>query len=136
MADPRAFVSFDFDHNENEKALFLGQAKNSKTPFSIQDWSVKATLPQAQWERLVESKISKCNLVVVLVGKTMASASGVAKEISMAKRQNVPYFGVYVAGANSSSNLPSGLTPSRIVKWEWDAIASAIKQVMREGKNG
>ena len=32
MADPRAFVSFDFDHDETEKILFVGQAKNSKTP--------------------------------------------------------------------------------------------------------
>ena len=35
MADPRAFISFDFDHNETEKTLFVGQSKNSKTPFSI-----------------------------------------------------------------------------------------------------
>jgi len=39
MADPRAFISFDFDHNNNEKTLFAGQAKNSKTPFAIEDWS-------------------------------------------------------------------------------------------------
>ena len=38
MADPRSFISFDFDHNETEKNLFVGQSKNSKTPFSIQDW--------------------------------------------------------------------------------------------------
>ncbi len=33
MSDPRAFLSFDFDHNANEKLLFAGQSKNSKTPF-------------------------------------------------------------------------------------------------------
>ena len=35
MADPRSFISFDFDHNENDKTLFVGQSKNSKTPFTI-----------------------------------------------------------------------------------------------------
>ena len=50
MADPRAFVSVDFDHDETEKILFVGQAKNSKTPFSIQDWSAKSSMPQAQWD--------------------------------------------------------------------------------------
>ena len=39
MANPRAFISFDFDHNESEKNLFIGQSKNSNTPFSIEDWS-------------------------------------------------------------------------------------------------
>ncbi len=38
MTNPRCFISFDFDHNETEKHLFVGQAKNSKTPFDIEDW--------------------------------------------------------------------------------------------------
>jgi MTH538 TIR-like domain (DUF1863) len=135
MADPRAFVSFDFDHNESEKILFVGQSKNSKTPFSIQDWSAKSSMPKTQWEAIVKEKINKCNMLIVLVGKTMASAFGVAKEIKMAKDQNVPVFGVYVGGADSSSNLPDGLQRNRTIKWEWDAIADAVTQMMGEGKN-
>jgi CTP synthase (UTP-ammonia lyase) len=71
----------------------------------------------------------------VLVGKNMASATGVAKEISFAKENNVPVFGVYVGGANTVSNLPDGLQRNRTINWEWPAIASAIDQVMKEGKN-
>ncbi len=36
----------------------------------------------------------------------MASATGVFKEISMAKEQNAIVFGIYVGGANESNNLP------------------------------
>ncbi len=135
MTDPRAFVSFDFDHNETEKNLFVGQAKNSKTPFNIQDWSAKSSMPQSQWEIIVKEKINKCNLLIVLVGKTMSSATGVSKEISMATSQNVPVFGVYVDGADEKSTLPSGLQRNRTIKWDWEAIASAIQQTMKEGKN-
>jgi len=135
MADPRAFISFDFDHNETEKNLFVGQSKNSKTPFSIQDWSAKSSMPQSQWEAIVKEKINKSNMLIVLVGKTMASATGVAKEIKMAKDQNVPVFGVYVGGADSTSNLPDGLARNRTIKWNWDDIAAAVKQMMGEGKN-
>lgn len=135
MADPRAFISFDYDHNSTEKILFSGQAKNSRTPFSIQDWSSKSALPQAQWEALIKDKINKCNMLIVLVGKTMASATGVAKEIKMAKDQNVPVFGVYVGGADGSSNLPDGLQRNRTIAWDWDKIANAVDQMMREGKN-
>lgn len=135
MADPRAFISFDFDHNVTEKTLFVGQSKNSKTPFSIEDWSSKSSLPQSQWEALIKSKIGKCNMLIVLVGRTMASATGVAKEIAMAKEKDVPVFGVYVDGANTTSNLPSGLARNRTISWDWDKIASAIDQVMGEGKN-
>lgn len=135
MADPRAFISFDFDHNETEKNLFVGQSKNSKTPFSIQDWSAKSSMPQSQWEAIVKEKINKSNMLIVLVGKTMASATGVAQEIKMAKDQNVPVFGVYVGGADSTSNLPDGLARNRTIKWNWDDIAAAVKQMMGEGKN-
>lgn len=135
MANPRAFISFDFDHDETEKNLFVGQSKNSKTPFSIEDWSSKSSLPQSEWEELIEGKINKCNMLIVLSGQTMASATGVSKEITMAKNQDVPVFGVYVDGANSSSNLPKGLARNRTISWNWADIASAIDQMMGEGKN-
>jgi len=135
MADPRAFISFDFDHNETEKKLFAGQAKNSKTPFNIEDWSSKSSLPQNQWERLIKEKINKCNMLIVLVGKSMSTATGVNKEISFAKSQNIPVFGVYVDGANTNSTLPTGLQRNRTIAWDWAKIASAINQVMKEGKN-
>jgi len=63
MADPRAFISFDFDHNEDEKKYFAGQAKNSRTPFNIADWSSKSNLPQSTWEKIIEEKINKCNMI-------------------------------------------------------------------------
>ncbi len=135
MADPRAFISFDFDHDETEKVLFVGQGKNSKTPFSIQDWSAKSSMAQSKWEAIVKEKINKCNMVIVLSGKTMASATGVAKEIAMAKDQDVPVFGVYIDGANTSSNLPNGLLRNRTIAWKWDGISDAIDKMMTEKKN-
>ena len=53
MADPRTFISFDYDHNESSKNLFIGQCKLSKSPFSIEDWSSKSSLPQNEWEKIV-----------------------------------------------------------------------------------
>lgn len=135
MADPRAFISFDFDHDEDQKNLFAGQAKNSKTPFGIQDWSSKEALRQSKWEEIIREKIGKCNLMIVLVGLNTWWADGVGKEITMAKSQNVPYFGVYVGGANTSTILPSGLARNRTIGWGWDEIAAAITQMMKEGKN-
>ncbi len=135
MTNPRAFISFDFDHNEREKRLFVGQIKNSRTPFSIEDWSSKKTLPQNQWEKLIKDKVSRCHMVIVLVGKNMASARGVDKEIKMAQELNVPVFGVYVGGAKSSSKLPVGLPRNKTINWNWNAIAISVDKAMKEGKN-
>ena len=135
MAEPRAFISFDVDNNSTEKLLFAGQAWHSKTPFSHEDWSAKSPMPQAQWEALVKAKINKTHFMIVLFGKHMATATGVVKEIEMAKSQNVPIFGVYVAGADTSSNLPTGLARNRVISWTWDGVANAVTQMMGEGKN-
>lgn len=135
MANPRAFISFDFDNNEGQKKYFVGQAVNSKTPFNIQDWSSKSSLPQTQWEALIEEKINKCNMLIVLVGKSMSTATGVKKETAFAKKNNVPVFGVYVDGAGTTSTLPEGLQRNRVIAWDWAKIASAINQMMGEGKN-
>lgn len=136
MADPRAFVTFDFDHNVTEKNLFAGQAKtDSPTPFTVHDWSSKTDLPQSQWEDLIREKMNSTNMCIVLVGKYMASATGVDKEIAMAKELDVPVFGVYVGGATTSSTLPTGLQRNRTVQWKWAHIADKVNQMMKEGKN-
>lgn len=135
MANPRAFISFDFDNNSGQKLYFVGQSTNSRTPFNIEDWSSKTHLPQKEWEKLISEKINKCNILIVLVGKSMSTATGVATEIAFAKEHNVPVFGVYVDGANTLSNLPTGLARNRTIAWDWAKIASAIDQCMTEGKN-
>jgi hypothetical protein len=136
MADPRAFLSFDFDNDAEAKRLFAGQCSSkSPTPFTVQDWSSKEALPQKTWEQTIREKISRTNMVIVLVGRHIASATGVAKETTMARNLNVPSFGVYVSGAGGQSTLPAGLVRSRVVPWDWDKIAAKVRQLMREGKN-
>lgn len=136
MGDPRAFLSFDFDNDATSKNLFAGQAKSgSPTPFVLEDWSSKSELPQVEWKERIAAKISSCHLMIVLVGKSMSSAHGVAVEIALATSRNIPFFGVYVGGADARSTLPSGLARNRTISWNWQDIGNAIDQMMGEGKN-
>lgn len=135
IRNPRTFISFDFDHDAPLRDLFAGQARNSRTPFNIENWSSKFALPQRTWEQTIEDKISRCHIMIVLVSPHTYRAVGVAKEIAMAQRKNVPYFGIYVSGANSSTPLPAGLPRSRVITWTWDGIASMITRLSGEGKN-
>jgi hypothetical protein len=135
MSEPRAFISFDVDNNRDHKVMFAGQAWHSKTPFSHEDWSAKSPMPQSQWEALAKAKINKTHFMIVLVGRHMATATGVSKEIAMAQAQNVPIFGVYVDGATSTNALPTGLARNRVITWTWPGVAHAVTQMMGEGKN-
>lgn len=136
MAAPRAFISFDFDHDEELRNLFAGQSKNSRTPFKVQDWSSREDLPASEWQERIRARIAVCDMVIVLVGRATAIASGVAIEIAMADAEGVPVFGVYVDEADTATPLPLGLERHRVIDWEWDSIAQAIEQVMTEGKHG
>lgn len=116
--------------------LFSGQAHSeSPTPFTVEDWSSKTSLPQAEWERLIRAKISQTHMLIVLVGRSMGSATGVAMEIAMAAELGVPVFGVYVDGAGPGSTLPPGLARNRVIPWTWAGVGSAIRQMTGEGKN-
>lgn len=131
MSAPRTFISFDFDNNADHKLLFAGQAKNSRTPFDIADWSSKEALPQSIWEQRISQKISRCELMIVLVGRHTAWAAGVAKEIRFAAYHGIPFFGVYVDGAGPLTALPPGLPRNMVTEWQWDGIAQAINIVLR-----
>lgn len=136
MAEPRAFLSFDFDNDATSKILFAGQAKtDSPTTFNCEDWSSKASLPEAEWENLIKKKVSRCHMLILLVGKNMATAAGVVKEIKMAKDLDVPVFGVYVNGGGSSSTLPTGLPRTAVVAWKWEEIDEKIDLAKTLGKN-
>jgi hypothetical protein len=136
MTEPRAFLSFDFDHDSNLRVMFAGQAKkDSPTPFTVEDWSSKTELPQAEWERLIAAKIRATNMLIVLVGHSTSTATGVVKEIGFAKAADVPVFGVYVDGADKLTPLPSGLQRNRTVAWTWPTVAAVVDQMMGEGKN-
>jgi len=135
MNTPRTFISFDFDNNSDHKLLFAGQAKNSRTPFSIADWSSKEALPQSTWEQRISEKISKCDLMIVLVGRQTAWATGVEKEIRFAAYHKIPVFGVYVDGAGTMTALPSGLSRNMVTTWSWDNIAQAINIVLGRSTN-
>ena len=37
----RAFISFDYDHDEDLCVMLAGQAKHPDTPFEIKDRSIK-----------------------------------------------------------------------------------------------
>jgi hypothetical protein len=80
---------------------------------------------------MVHSRIGRCDFMVVLVAHGM-NRTQVAAEILEAKRCNVPFFGVYVSGAQAGSPLPDGLGANRTIPWDWDRIAAAISQVTRE----
>lgn len=119
----RAFISFDFDNDKFLRDSIVGQARNPDTPFEIADWSVKDPFPQSSWEQNVYDKIVKCDVVIVMVGPRTYLCEGVLKEIQMAIKADIPYFGIH-GYSGKSCPVPRGL--NKTYRWTWDNIKSLI----------
>lgn len=125
MAVKRAFISFDFDHDEDLRNLLVGQAKNPDTPFDILDWSVKEPMT-GDWKEKVRARVRQTDLTIVICGEHTHAASGVAAELSMSREERKPYFLLW-GRSEKTCTKPSSAAPSdKVYKWTWDNLKSLI----------
>lgn len=122
----RAFISFDYEYDENLKNLLNGQAKLTDSPFYFDDWSVKEPFPQASWKGDVRTKIKQCNFMIVIIGVNTYQASGVLEEIKIANEEQLPCFGIHKQ--DRQYYVPQGLG-NRFISWDWEAIKQAINNL-------
>jgi hypothetical protein len=132
VALPLAFLSFDIKLDEGERARFIEESSACSEPFRIDAWSVEQRTPRSEWAKVIHGRMSSCDFMVVLISAGM-DTKAVGEEIKEARRCNVPFFGVYVAGP--TSKLPEGLPANRAISWDWERIATAVRQVGGEGKH-
>ena len=135
MPDIWGFVCFDVDNNEKEKDSFLSEIKIAQMPFGIIDCSSRPKLPIGKWESDLVDTIANSHFMLVLVGRRTKFSAAIAKELLIARDEDVPYFGVYVGDADSSTPLPVDLERNRVIDLDWGAIPIVVKKMMMEGKN-
>ena len=121
MTKKRAFISFDYDHDLDLKNLLVGQAANPESPFEIADWSLKGAEPD--WEEKCRQRIKRCDLVIVIVGEHMATATGVKKEVAITREEEIPMFGLH-GRAGKVCPAPPGFP--KVYKWTWDNLKNLI----------
>jgi hypothetical protein len=135
MRSPRAFLSFAFEQNEPERIDFIDQAPKCMTPFTVEDWSPQAGTSRGDAQKRLQGLVGRNDLMIILIGRDAKSCLNLTNEIELAKRTNVPYFGVVLGDADENAELPVGLARNRTIPRDWNRIASAVGQMMTEGKN-
>jgi hypothetical protein len=119
----RVFISFDYDNDARLKDLLVGQSKHSDSPFWISDWSIKE--PSADWKDKARARIRAAGLVIVLCGKNMGTATGVAVELAIAQEEGVPYF--LLAGYKEGSTKPTTAKASdKLYSWTWENLKALV----------
>ena len=125
MAKKKAFISFDYDHDETLKTFLVGQAKLPDSPFDLADWSIKEAIDE-DWKKHAQMRIRSVDVVCVICGKHTDTATGVSAELRMAQAESVPYF--LLAGYSSGGNVkPSAaLATDKMYSWTWDNLKVLI----------
>jgi hypothetical protein len=124
MAKTKVFVSYDFDNDKTLYDFIIGQAKLPDSPFEVSDHSLKEAAPERDWETKARAAISRSDKFIVMLGSKTRSASGVQKEVAMAKSLLKTRFQVigYRDGSRDWAVPDAGVTYS----WNWDNLKKLL----------
>lgn len=123
MAKKRVFVSFDFDNDQTLKHFIVGQSRLADSPFDIVDISLTEAAPEKTWEYKARTAIEKSEIVLVIVGPKTHRASGVLKEVKMARDAKIPI--VQIIGYKDGDYTP---VPDAgwLYTWNWDNLKKIL----------
>ena len=125
MATKSAFISFDFDHDEDLRGNLVAQAKKPESPFSITDWSVKEPITE-NWRQNVRDLIRRTDLTIVICGEHTHDAAGVAAEVTIAREEGKPYFLLWGRPKKTCKKPRTALKDDKIHKWKWKKLKTLI----------
>ena len=125
MTMKRAFISFDFDHDEELRDALVGQAKNPDSPFSIADWSVHEPF-ESNWRQRVRDRIRRTDLTIVICGEHTHTARGVAAELTITQEEGKPYFLLWGRPRGECTKPAMALASDKIYKWSWENLNQLI----------
>ena len=125
MAVKRAFISFDFDHDEGLRNALVGQAKNPDSPFSIADWSVHEPF-DTNWRQKVRDRIRRTDLTIVICGEHTHAAKGVAAEVSITREEGKLYSLLRGRPRRTCTKPGMTLKSDMIYKWTWENLKNLI----------
>ena len=125
MTMKRAFISFDFDHDEELRDALIGQAKLRQSPFNIGDWSVNEPL-DGNWKVKVRDRIRRTDLTIVICGEHTNTAQGVAAELTITREENKPYFLLRGRPQKKCTKPAMALKSDKVHTWTWDNLKLLI----------
>jgi hypothetical protein len=124
MTKKKVFISFEHDADRPLKDLLIGQSRNGGSPFEVTDGSLQEAAPEKEWEEKAESRIKASDIVIVLVGPSTYRASGVKKEVAMARRLNKKVVQLIGYSGGKHTRVPHA---GRLYCWTWDNLKKILR---------
>jgi hypothetical protein len=84
---------------------------------------MKEAAPEKNWEIEAESRISRADKVLVMVGPKTHKAPGVLKEVAITRRLEKPIFQVIGYKDSDPTPVPNA---GRLYRWNWDNLKALL----------
>ncbi len=126
MTAKRAFISFDFDYDDDLRNALVGQAKYPNSPFEIVDASVRRHL-SGNWKMKVRNRIRRADHVIVMCGEHTHKAEGVAAEVRLAQEEGKPYFLLRGHSDRVCTKPTTARSDDEMHEWTWDNLRKLIE---------
>ena len=121
----RAFISFDFDNDEELRNSLVEQAKLPDSPFSIADYSLRVPLTE-KWKAEARYSIRRADLTIVICGEHTDTAKGVAAELTITQEEGKPYFLLKGRPHKTCKKPAMALRTDEIYTWTWKNLKLLI----------
>ena len=125
MATISAFVSFEFDKDNNLKNSFYEQAK-AESKHSIRNFSINEPYREDQWEQKARANIERCDVVIILIGPDTHNAPGIKTEVRIARRLSKPIFQI-----KPQKRSYNGVADVDMIPWKWGRIDRKLDDLQR-----
>ena len=125
MPTKSAFISFDYDYDNDLRGNLVAQAKKPESPFSITDWSVKEPIDE-NWRKKVRDLIRRADLTIVICGEHTHQASGIAVEVAIAREENKPYFLLKGRREKTCTRPKSAPKKKKLHPWTWPTMKELL----------
>ena len=111
------------DNDKVLKDFIVGQSRLADSPFEVIDNSLKEAAPLKTWEDKARAAIKRSEIVVVMVGPKTHSASGVLKEVNMAREEGIPIVQVIGYKDGNYTPIPNA---GRLYAWNWENLKNLL----------
>lgn len=109
MSKKKIFVSFDTENDSAFKNIIVGKSQEKNAKYKVANWSMKPDAKNAKWLKDVKYKVTRCDMLVVMVGKNTYRAPGVIKEVEFATDANMKIVQINAAGGEVQAVNDAGV---------------------------
>ncbi|MCC3860513.1 TIR domain-containing protein [Pseudemcibacter aquimaris] len=109
MSKKKIFVSFDVENDSAFKNIIVGKSQEQGAKFKVANWSMKPDTKNPKWLKEAKFKVTRCDVMVVMVGENTHRAPGVIKEVEFATNANMKIIQINATDGDAHSINDAGV---------------------------